>query len=193
MKKEHALIFVVIAFIAGFVAGVVVAVYQGENFSSIPSSPKPSSLGPSPPALSEAAQNQIRSLQALLKEDPKNLKALVEIGNLYFDADQFDGAINYYAQALQIDPRNADVRTDLGIMFRRKGETDKAIAEFKKAAEIDPRHANSRYNLGVVLLHDKKDIKGAIQAWEDYLKVDPDSPRAEKIRFQISKMKGMIQ
>jgi cytochrome c-type biogenesis protein CcmH/NrfG len=193
MKKEHTLIFVVIAFIAGFVAGVVVAVYQGENFSSVPSSQKPTSLGPAPPALSEDVQNQIRALQALLKEDPKNLKALIEIGNLYFDADQLDGAINYYSQALQIDPRNADVRTDLGIMYRRKGETDKAIGEFKKAAEIDPHHANSRYNLGVVLLHDKKDIKGAVQAWEEYLKVEPDSPRAEKIRSQISKMKGMMQ
>jgi len=100
--------------------------------------------------------------------------------------------VKYYSQALQIDPRNADVRTDLGIMYRRKGETDKAIEEFKKAAQLNPRHANSRYNLGVVLLHDKRDMKGAIQAWEDYLKVEPDSPRAENIRSQISKMKGMI-
>ncbi len=193
MKKEHTLIFVVIAFVAGFVAGVIVTVYQGENFSSIPSSPKSSSLPTGPPALSEDVQNQIRSLQAILKQDPKNLKALIEIGNLSFDSEQYDEAVKYYSQALQIDPRNADVRTDLGIMYRRKGETDKAIEEFKKAAQLNPRHANSRYNLGVVLLHDKRDMKGAIQAWEDYLKVDPDSPRAENIRSQISKMKGMIQ
>ena len=193
MKKEHVLIFVVVAFIAGFVAGVIVAVYQGEKFSSIPSSPKPSVLGTGPQVLSESVQNQIRSLQAILKQDPKNLKALIEIGNLNFDSNQIDEAVKYYSQALQIDPHNADVRTDLGIMYRRKGEIDKAIGEFKKAAQIDPHHANSRYNLGVILLHDKQDIKGAIQAWEDYLKVEPDSPRAQNIRSQISKMKGMIQ
>ncbi len=193
MKKEHTLILVVIAFIAGFVAGVIVTVYQGENLSSIPSSPKPSALGTEPPALSESVQNQIRSLQAILKQDPKNLKALIEIGNLNFDSNQIDEAVKYYSQALEIDPQDTDVRTDLGIMYRRRGEIDKAIGEFKKAAQIDPRHANSRYNLGVVLLHDKRDIKGAIQAWEDYLKVEPDSPRAQNIRSQISKMKGMIQ
>jgi cytochrome c-type biogenesis protein CcmH/NrfG len=193
MKKEHTLILLVITFIAGFVAGVIVTVYQGDNFSSIPSAPKPSALGTSPPALSEEVQNQIRSLQAILLKDPKNLKALIELGNLSFDSNQTDEAVKYYSQALQIDPRNADVRTDLGIMYRRKGETDKAIDEFKKAAQIDPRHGNSRYNLGVVLLHDKKDIKGAVQAWEDYLKVDPHGPRAENIRSQIGKMKGMIQ
>lgn len=193
MKKEHTLILVVIAFIAGFVAGVIVTVYQGEDFPSMPSSPKPSALGTGPPALSESVQNQIRSLQAILKQDPKNLKALIEIGNLNFDSNQIDEAVKYYSQALEIDPQNTDVRTDLGIMYRRRGEIDKAIGEFKKAAQIDPRHANSRYNLGVVLLHDKRDIKGAIQAWEDYLKVEPDTPRAQNIRSQISKMKGMVQ
>ena len=138
-------------------------------------------------------EKQISALQSLLKADPKNLKALIELGNLYFDADQFDLSIQAYSQALEIDPKNADVRTDMGIMFRRKGDSDRAIAEFKRAAQSDPKHANSRYNLGVVLLHDKGDIKEAIKAWEDYLKVDPSSPRAQNIRVQMEKIKGMAK
>ncbi len=94
---------------------------------------------------------------------------------------------------MEIDPTNADVRTDLGIMYRRKGEYDRAIAEFKKAGEIDPKHVNSRYNLGIVLLHDKGDFKGAIKAWEEYLKVQPTGPRAENIRNQLTRMKNMAK
>jgi tetratricopeptide (TPR) repeat protein len=85
------------------------------------------------------------------------------------------------------------VRTDMGIMYRKKRDYDRAIAEFKKAAETDPRHVNSRYNLGIVLLHDKQDIKGAIKAWEDYLRVEPTGPRAENIRNQMDKMKAMVK
>jgi cytochrome c-type biogenesis protein CcmH/NrfG len=138
-------------------------------------------------------QRQISALQSILKPDPKNLKALIELGNLYFDADQFDPAIQAYSKALEIDPNNPDVRTDMGIMFRRKGDPDRATAEFKKAAASDPKHVNSRYNLGVVLLHDKGDIKGAIQAWEEFVKVEPTGSRADNIRNQIEKMRTMAK
>ena len=109
----------------------------------------------------------------------------MELGNLYFDTNQPKEAIDAYNHYLADKPSNADVRTDLGIMYRKIGDLDKAISEFKKAAEFDPKHVNSRYNLVQILLHDKKDIRGATNAFEDYLKVDPSSERADKIREQL--------
>ena len=193
MKKEYIFLSIVIAFIAGVIVGVIATVTYEDKTTPIPPAikqPTPSSAPAGPPA---DVQKQIDHLQSVLKNDPKNLNALVHLGNAYFDSGQFDQAIETYSKALEIDPNNADVRTDLGIMYRRKGEFDRAIAEFKKAAEIDPRHANSRYNLGIVLLHDKGDIKGAIKAWEDYLKLQPTGPRAENIRNQMTRMKGMVK
>jgi len=192
MKKEYAFLFIGVAFVVGIVVGVVATVLHEEKMPTLPTSIKPSPQ-PAAPALTADMQKEISVLQSILKDDPKNLKALVELGNLYFDSEQFDPAIQAYSKALEIDPRNADVRTDMGIMFRRKGNFDRAIAEFKKAAEDDPKHVNSRYNLGVVLLHDKADLKAAIQAWEEYLKVEPTGPRAENIRNQMEKMKGMVK
>jgi cytochrome c-type biogenesis protein CcmH/NrfG len=192
MRKEYAFLFILMAFIAGMVAGVIATVLHEEKMPALPSSVKPPASS-SAPAITADVQQQISILQGTLKEDPKNLKALVELGNLYFDSDQFDSAIRTYARALELDPRNADVRTDMGIMYRRKGDPDRAVAEFKKAAQDEPRHANSRYNMGVVLLHDKGDMKAAIKAWEDYLKVEPAGPRAENIRSQMEKMRSMAK
>jgi tetratricopeptide (TPR) repeat protein len=76
-------------------------------------------------------------------------------------------------------------------MYRALGDFDRAIEEFKKAAQANPKHVNSRYNIGIVLLHDKQDIKGAIQAWEEYLKADSKSEKAQRVRSQIEKMKKM--
>jgi cytochrome c-type biogenesis protein CcmH/NrfG len=190
VKKEYAFLFIILAFFAGFGGGVVYTVYHEDQTSPPAKSP---SVAPATATIPEETQKQIRSLQAILKNDPKNVKALIDLGNLFFDAEQVDPAIDAYSQALAIDPKNPDVLTDRGVMHRRKGEFDRAIADFKKAAEIDPRHVNSRYNLGVVLLHDKGDMKGAISAWEEYLKVDPQSPRAQNIRTQIDKMKSMAK
>ncbi|HYB20351.1 MAG TPA: tetratricopeptide repeat protein [Thermodesulfobacteriota bacterium] len=192
MKKESAFLFIAIAFVIGVVVGVVATVLYEEQTPPLPSSIKPP-LSNNAPAVNPDAQKQISILQSILKEDPKNQKALIELANLYFDAEQFDPAIQAYSKVLEIDPRNADARTDMGIMYRRKGDFDRAIAEFKKAAEFDPAHVNSRYNLGVVLLHDKGDVKGAIKAWEDFLKVEPAGPRAENIRKQMEKLRGMVK
>jgi len=157
-----------------------------------PQMPPPGAPAPAPPAREPIeAASQIQTLKEIVKKDPKNLPAWVELGNLYFDMDQPNEAIDAYSRYLAVKPDNPDVRTDMGIMCRKLGQFDKALEEFRKAAQSDPKHANSRYNIGIVLLHDKHDMKGAITAWEDYLKVDPNSERAQRIRAQIEKMKTM--
>jgi cytochrome c-type biogenesis protein CcmH/NrfG len=198
MKKETVILIVVIAFLVGFIAGATVAVLRGtKGAEKTAMVPKPQTAPPGtpvpglPPQDPIKAASQIQTLKEILKKDPKNLPAWVELGNLYFDTDQPKEAIEAYSQYLAIKPNNADVRTDMGIMYRKLGQFDKAIEEFRKAAQSDPKHINSRYNIGLVLLHDKQDIKGAVKAWEDYLKVDPNSERAQRIRAQIEKMKTM--
>ncbi len=193
MKKGSAYLFMVVAFVAGIVVGVVITVFHEEKAPS-----SPAGMGPSPAANTPAAPTpdltkHIDALLVILKSDPRNLKTLVELGNAYFDSNQVEKAIDAYTKALEIDPKNPDVRTDLGIMYRKKGDFDRAIAEFKRAAQENPGHVNSRYNLGIVLLHDKGDLKGAIQAWEDFLKVEPTGPRADTIRERIVKMREMIK
>jgi cytochrome c-type biogenesis protein CcmH/NrfG len=198
MKKETVILIVVIAFLVGFISGATVAILKGTKGAEKPAvvqKPQMAPAGvpaPGPPARdSIEVASQIKTLKEIVKKDPKNLPAWVELGNLYFDTDQPKEAIEAYSQYLAVKPDNPDVRTDMGIMYRKLGQFDKAIEEFRKAAQSDPKHVNSRYNIGLVLLHDKQDIKSAIKAWEDYLKVDPNSERAQRIRAQIEKMKSM--
>jgi len=198
MKKETVILYVVIALLVGFISGATVGILWvtrgGEKTAMVqkPSMATPGAPAPAPSTRSSIeTTSQIQTLKEIVKKDPKNLPAWVELGNLYFDTDQPKEAIEAYKQYLASKPDNPDVRTDMGIMYRKLGEFDKAIEEFKKAAQSDPKHINSRYNLGLVLLHDKQDMKAAIKAWEDYLKVDPNSERAQRIRVQIEKMKAM--
>jgi tetratricopeptide (TPR) repeat protein len=198
MKKETVILIVVIAFLVGFISGATVVILKGtkgaEKVASV-QRPQMASSGPEIPAPSARdsieVASKIQTLKEIAKKDPKNLPALVELGNLYFDTNQPKEAIEAYSRYLAVKPDNPDVRTDMGIMYRKLGQSDKALEEFRKAAQSDPKHGNSRYNIGLVLLHDKQDMKGAIKAWEDYLKVDPNSERAQRIRAQIEKMKTM--
>ncbi len=195
MKKETAILSILIAFLVGFITGATVAILRGtKGVEKVPTGQKPQMALPQapPPGPDPAETNlKIKTLKDIIAKDPKNLPALVELGNLYFDTGKPKEAIEAYSQYLAVKPDNADVRTDMGIMYRALGDFNRAIEEFKKAAQSDPKHLNSRYNIGIVLLHDKQDVNGAIRAWEDYLKVDPKSERANRLKVQIEKMKQM--
>jgi cytochrome c-type biogenesis protein CcmH/NrfG len=201
MKKETVILVAVVAFLVGFISGAAVAIIvKGKKSAPVTATapkpqmapsdvPEPAPQGP-PPA--EVA-SKIQVLRDIVQKDPKNLAAWVELGNLYFDTQKPNEAIQAYSQYLAVKPDNPDVRTDMGIMYRSLGDFDRAIEEFRKAAQSDPKHVNSRYNIGLVLLHDKQDIKGAIKAWEDFLKVDSKSERAQRISAQIEKMRKMAK
>jgi cytochrome c-type biogenesis protein CcmH/NrfG len=199
MKKETAILAIVIAFIVGFITGAVVAILKGRPSTekAVVAQKVPETEGApmgGEPGLSPAdAAAKIQALKDILQKDPKNLSALVELGNIYFDTNQPQEAVDAYGKYLAVKPDNADVRTDMGIMFRKLGDFDRALKEFRTAAQNDPKHVNSRYNIGIVLLHDKQDIKGAIKAWEDYLKVDSTSERAIRIKDQMDKLKTMAK
>jgi tetratricopeptide (TPR) repeat protein len=196
MKKETVILVIVIAFLVGFITGAAVAILKGTKSIERPrivqkpqTVPMPAPKGSDPIEVA----SKIQSLKDIVKKDPKNLPAWVELGNLYFDSGQPKEAIEAYRQYLAVKPDNSDVRTDMGIMYRALGEFDRAIEEFKKAAQSDLKHVNSRYNIGIVLLHDKGDIQGAIKAWEDYLRVDSKSERAERVRAQMENLKKMVK
>ena len=199
MKKETAILAIVIAFVVGFITGAVVAILKGKSGVQGPvvaqkapmAEPAP---GPVPQVASpvETAE-KIKALKGILQKDPKNLSALVELGNMYFDTNQPQEAIDAYSKYLAIKPDNSDVRTDMGIMYRKLGDFDRALKEFQIAAQNDPKHINSRYNIGIVLLHDKQEIKGAIKAWEEYLKVDSNSERASRVKAQMDRLKNMAK
>lgn len=148
--------------------------------------------GTSGEAVNLNALDEIEHYRQVLRRDPNNLQALINAGNLYFDTRQDRLAIEHYRRALALDPHNVNVRTDMAISYRRRGDPDRAIEELKKAISIDPKHAPSRNSLGVILIHDKHDVEGGIQAWEALLENIPDYPYRDSLRSEIAKMREKV-
>lgn len=139
------------------------------------------------------ALGEIENYKEILRKDPNNLRANVNIGNLYFDARQDLLAIEHYRKALVLDPRNANVRTDMAVAYRRSGNPDQAVEELKKVISMDPKHAQARYNLGVILIHDKNDVEGGVRVWEALLENVPTYPYRDSLRAEITKMRTMME
>ncbi len=172
VKKSSLLIACFVSALIGFLGGVVLSVYKSRSVMPLPAA-SPTQMPAARPAISEERAGQIEALKRETTQNPGNVTAWIELGNHYFDTDQFDQSIQAYEKALELDPNNADVWTDLGVMWRRKGNPQKAIAAFDKAMTIDPRHEVSRYNKGIVLMHDLNDSRGAVAVWEDLVRINP--------------------
>jgi cytochrome c-type biogenesis protein CcmH/NrfG len=125
------------------------------------------------PAAERELQDRIAALQKETAQDPANAAAWIELGNAYFDTDQYEKSIQAYRRALDLKPDNADVWTDMGVMQRKAGRSQEAVQAFDQAIAVNPKHEVSRLNKGIVLFHDLQDPAGALRAWEGLLEINP--------------------
>jgi cytochrome c-type biogenesis protein CcmH/NrfG len=143
---------------------------------------------PDPNAQAAVAQAAAPLLEAVNK-DPNDFDSLVKLGNVYYDGQQFPNAIQYYERALVIHPDNPDVRTDMGTAYWYTGNAEEALAAMQTSLKYRPGHPQTLFNLGWVRWQGKQDPKGAIEAWEQLLKANPDYPQKQQVEQYIAKAK----
>jgi len=120
--------------------------------------PAAAPAGAPPMAQMNAVREQLASLKATLEKDPRNVAALVQLGNMYMDAAKYAQAAEYFERALDVH-EDPTVRTDLGICYKQNGQLDKAIDAFARAASEAPDQWQALYNEAIVL--------GEMQRWDD--------------------------
>lgn len=121
-----------------------------------------------------------------LKTDPTNAALLAQIGTIYKATHQFKDAEDYYGKSLKADPSNVATRGDLAACLYFTGDIDGAIDQLQQALKVSPTDANSLFNLGVMKWQGKRDAAGAVAAWRQLLRANPDLEPAKK--SQVEKM-----
>lgn len=139
------------------------------------------------PRLDEA---RIASLRAAAQQNPRNPQPRIELGNLYFDAEQYDEAIKWYEEALKLDPRNVNVSTDLGVSYYYTNQPDRALAQFEQSLRLDPTHTKTILNVGIVRAFGKQDLAGAMEAWQRVVELAPDSPEGRAAKQALDSLRA---
>jgi len=146
-----------------------------------PAMANPGTQTPSPAEMQKMADTQAGPLLEKLKAYPNNAGLLANIGNVYYDAQQFATAIDYYQRALKVEPANAGVRTDMATAYWYTGNADTAIVEFQKSLSYEPNKANTLFNLGIVEWQGKMDIDKAVAIWQKLLDTNPNYEGKDKV------------
>ncbi len=159
---------------------------QAMESSTAATSSTSAATQPTPEQLRHMADTQAQPLLKQLETDPKNPALLYQIGNLYYDAQQYPEAVKYYEQSLAIDPKATDVRTDMATAYHLMGQPDRALQEYGAVLKIDGKHANALFNEGMVKWQDKMDLEGAIASWKKLLEAHPDYAQRDHVEKLIA-------
>lgn len=189
--KAESIVYTIAGMCFGIILGWVIASEQPARSAAPAPAAETSGAAPaqsqSPAATGGGAQQQpktldqarVQQLTTILNSDPKNSGAMVQLGNTYFDAERYPDAIKWYEQALQIDPKNPDASTDLGVSYYYSNRPDEALKQFERSLQMDPNHTKTLLNKGIVLAFGKQDLTGAQQAWQQVVKIAPNSPEGQ--------------
>ncbi len=181
--KADSIVFTVSGMCFGIILGWVIGSQQATR-STAPAAPAaaPAQTGNTqrqPPPLDEG---RVQALTTIVKSDPKNATAVVQLANVYFDAERWDDAIQWYQRALEIDPKNPDASTDLGVSYYYTNRTAQALQRFEESLKIDPKHTKTLLNKGIVLAFGKQDLNAAAVEWQKVVDLAPNSPEAAAAR-----------
>lgn len=160
---------------------------QGQPGQAQPNPAQPAQVQMNPAQQKVMVDQAVAPLLATLKISPDDFNTITQLANLYYDGRQYPEAVKYYQLALKLQPTNADVLTDFGTSLWFLGDADGAIAEFQKALSYRPDHPGTLFNLGVVRWEGKLDPKGAVQAWEDLLRRNPNYPQKQEVQEYINR------
>jgi len=187
--KSESIAFGVAGILFGLIAGWIIGTQQAALAPQPAQQTRQAEQQPtsSPPALDEA---KVKAFRSVAEKDPANAESRIQLGNLYFDAERYDQAIEWYAQALKLAPKNVDVSTDLGVSYYYSNQPDKALAQFDQSLKLDPKHTKTILNVGVVKAFAKQDLQGAQAAWEQAIKIAPDSPEGQAAKKLLDSLRS---
>jgi cytochrome c-type biogenesis protein CcmH/NrfG len=192
--RAEAIVFGIAGILFGLIIGWVLGSQQAGRTARVaapvaqaaPASQQPPA-SPQPVALD---QERVKALEAAAAQNAKDAQPRVQLGNMFFDAEQFSQAINWYEQAIKISPNDANLSTDLGVAYYYTNQPDRALAQFEHSLRVDPKHIKTLLNVGIVRAFGKQDLPGAAKAWQQVVDLSPNSPEGQAAKKGLDGIKS---
>jgi Flp pilus assembly protein TadD len=87
----------------------------------------------------------------LLRHDPDNWMAQLNLGALSLSRHRYAEAIPYFERVARLRPDIDDSHYNLGLALDKTGQTDQALGEFREALALNPVNPGAYLNLGEIM------------------------------------------
>jgi tetratricopeptide (TPR) repeat protein len=98
-------------------------------------------------------------------------------------SSDYELAIHYYRQAIDLEPNhpdNASIYAGMGTAHYYAGDMQSALMSFHRALELDPDHWGALYSSGVIYHYYFQDYEQAAAIWEKALTMPWNDPVIEE-------------
>jgi tetratricopeptide (TPR) repeat protein len=129
-----------------------------------------------------------QAYQKVLDKDPKNVDAIIAIGNCFANRGDAAKAMEWYSKVEFEKIEDPTVLFNLGTSYYNNAKFEDALKFYKRAVEKQKDSTDAMYQLGLCYLNLQKKVE-AIATFEDYLKVDATSGRADQVRAFLDYLK----
>jgi tetratricopeptide (TPR) repeat protein len=130
----------------------------------------------------------LQILQDGLKEYSENGALLVEVINVYLNANKVEQAMKYLDLAIEQDPKNSSYYFAKGTLYDKLQNTDEAINCYAKAIEFKDDYFDAYYNLGALYYNrgvKQVDVANAVPSSQ------PDKYEVEKNKADVEFKKAI--
>lgn len=127
----------------------------------------------------------------VLEKDPENSDAKLLIGNCYANRGDNEKALEWYNKIEFEKIKDPTVLYNIGTNYYNISKFQEALKYYKRAVEVKEDFLDGIYQLGLTHLT-LQNFKESLAVFENYLKHDPDSPRASQVRNFIEFLKKRI-
>jgi tetratricopeptide (TPR) repeat protein len=122
-----------------------------------------------------------RGFQSVLREQPRHVGALGNLGVIYSRTNRADQAIAVYKRALRLSPDDEAILVNLGLIYLRQEAHSRAEPLFARVVAIDPKHLQARLLLSVCRAYTGQ----LAPAIADLEALRADNPRDEQVLFLL--------
>jgi type IV pilus assembly protein PilF len=139
--------------------------------------------------LNSDQQSAYVSFQKALKQNPRHRNSHYYVALIYATQEKFAEAEAEIREAIDIDPDFPDSHNFLGQLLVKQNRRQEAIRAFRKAVSY-PLYGTpdvAYYQLGLVL-ELEGDMQGALQAFEDALKVVPSNVPQALVYLEVGRV-----
>ena len=130
---------------------------------------------------------QIQALKARIAQNPKDGDAYSQLGDLYFEANMYKQALQYYQSAVNANGKDLASRNDLAICDHLTGKDKAAFDELNTALKMDPNNQHLWLTLGVISYETGARSK-ASDALEKAYNIDPTSDAGTKAKSMLASL-----
>jgi cytochrome c-type biogenesis protein CcmH/NrfG len=151
----------------------VVAIYQ---FGSTPAVTGAQST-PAPTAALD--QDKVAALMSRIQADPSDTAALLELGDAFFTAEEFETSIVWFEKLVALEPDNIPGLLALGAANYNLANDAEAKARWLEVLALEPDNVVAHYDLGFLYLNQAPpDYEAVRREWAEVVRLDPESDLA---------------